>query len=180
MDIFKELVFKVHPDIVGNTPTNHNRMVEVNRFRKNNDILIKLAKSWGFELKSIPVDYTKFNKTEFRNWFFKIYSNNRIFEIKPNCLYITPNVIKTHKHNQTNPFMEDKFKFFGLLPKWNYRSDNIHLIIENSTVFKVVRLLRTTAKCVFVYNDSDLNVKQYNMKSVSGRRFDETTNKWTY
>jgi len=177
MNVFKELALRVHPDINGNTPINNSRMVEINLYRSNQNILVALARKWGFELKSIPIDYTKFAKTEYRpNWFFKVYPGY-IYELKYNEYNEFINMIIQSRYDvRTMAHDENRFRFLGILPKWEYSDDNISILIKNSKYFKSAKLVRTSAKCAFVKGEH--GVQQFNIDSVIGRRVHKESEKW--
>jgi len=174
MGIFRELVFKVHPDINGSDPIFHTRMVEVNKFRTNEDMLIKLARSWGYDLKSIPPNYNSFNQNNYApepEWLFRV-RQNKIYEIEKIKGYAFRNAIikesgrnVSYKNEVHNPEWN-----FGLLRNISYDGSNVWLLIKNSKAFKVAKLLRTTAKCVYVWDELEGKPKRYNNTSVFGRR----------
>jgi len=50
MNVYRELVKKVHPDLNGGSLDSTRKMQEVNKFRNNPDILLDLARQWGLNL----------------------------------------------------------------------------------------------------------------------------------
>ena len=171
VDLFRKISLKVHPDIVGNTALNNERMCEVLKFRTNEDMLEDLARKWGLEIDGRIYTAPR-NFMYFRTVFGKIYmvekeeamgsfSNIKLkatFDDNDwsNCNYI---------ENEVNR----RFETLCLYSQFRYDVyRDIDILVKTAKVFKMYGLIRTTKKCVYVIDNG--REKRYNMTSVIGRR----------
>ena len=175
-NIFRELSLQVHPDIAGNTSVNNGRMRQVIQHRSNQYKLIDLAKEWGIKIEGIEHVYIDpyEGAFAFRTYFGSIF-------ILENRLIPTANKnvsVKNIIDRQPDNFVGNKFRSLQLIPNYDYNSYDVHVLLRNRSIFKVVELNRTTAKCLYGTDIYTKETKRYNVSSLLGRRVIRKRGKW--
>jgi len=167
MNIFRELSLQVHPDIAGNNPVNNDGF----------------ARQWGIPIEGIShvhiVDPYE-GVLAFRTFFDSIFIlENRMIPTANKNVRIK-NILNRKPENQVS----NKFRSLLLIPNYNYdyniEHTNIRVLLRNRTIFKIVELKRTTAKCLYGTDIHTKETKRYNVSSLLGRQVIRKEENWKW
>lgn len=228
--LYRSLAKKVHPDFNGGGAEFTRKMQEVNRFKNDPEMLLKLARQWGLNIDgTFDHDYFDRKSEKFKNkvydavvgaivrrtfqrgryiydirgviikirdikkgklrggkeFFVYNFLTEKIWSFKtidPNPFTVVgmadsndvqrgvdrlthAKEIQKAKRKSSQELADARFSELGLKKNYNYEKNGLHVEVSISGWF--AKLIRTTAKCVYVKFSYSDKIRRFNISKVS-------------